>query len=269
MNAGRFDELLDRYQLGDAAPHDFEELETCLRTDAGLRQLFVERCLLEVQLRKVYAAAPGSSAAPSFRRHRRVVRWLIAASVLLVFGLGIAFFGFPGRPPSAPVSEVTAGQVFIGGVAATRIPEGASFEVTGNTPAVIRLSDGSVAEVAPSSKVEIQGRRGQIRQVLKLTQGSGKFQVNHGDGQFRVETPVGAVVALGTEFSVRLRLPAIVAKTKGAMLMAVTVEEGTVQVDTRDKSYKLTTGDRRLFGDDGEQNNIDDGDQNNKDDGNK
>lgn len=266
MNAGRFDELLDRYQLGDAAPGEIEELERSLRAEAPLRQLFVERCLLDVQLRKVCTAAPALATAPPLRPFRRVAVWLAAASVLLAVGIGFALFGGFGRSV-APAAEVTAGQVSIGGVAATRIPEGVPFEVTGKKSAVIRLSDGSLAEVAPSSKAEIIGRRGQVRQVLALTQGSGKFQVTHGGGQFRVETPVGAVVALGTAFSVKLRPPAKTGgpQTGAKTTMAVTVTEGTVQVDTKDKSYKLAKGDRRLFGDDGEQNNVDDGEQNNHD----
>jgi ferric-dicitrate binding protein FerR (iron transport regulator) len=88
--------------------------------------------------------------------------------------------------------------------------------------------------------------------------------VTHGLGQFRVETPVGAVTALGTEFSVRLR-PA--GRDKGNLWMAVNVTDGSVQVDAGNKSFKLSVGDRRVFGDDGEQNNVDDGDQNNQNDG--
>src|SRR5262249_31585599 len=114
----------------------------------------------------------------------------------------------------------------------------------------------------------IQGGRGRVRQLIKLTQGGGTFQVAHGGGQFRVETPVGTVVTLGTAFSVQLRLRPQGAVprtgTQRSMLMAVSVTDGEVQVDTKNKSYKLAVGDRRIFNDDGEQNNVDDGDQNNQ-----
>jgi ferric-dicitrate binding protein FerR (iron transport regulator) len=274
VDDSRFDTLLERYQSGEATPAEVVELEKLLRQDAGLRTIFVEHTLLEVQLKKAFSHEGFASVAPApsrslLERFRRIGPWTAAAAAILVISGALVLFW--GRAEAG--NTVLSGQVAINGVAAGKIPDRTPFEVIGNKPALIRLADGSRAEVSPSSKAEIQGRSGETRQVVKLTKGAGKFQVTHGAGQFRVETPVGAVVALGTEFTVKLRSPPKAGgpkpPAKGSLLMAVTVTDGAVEVDTRNKTYKLAVGDRRFFDDDGEQNNVDDGDQNNQDDGDR
>jgi ferric-dicitrate binding protein FerR (iron transport regulator) len=277
VDESRFENLLARFQHGEATSAEVAELDRLLRESAERRAVLVERSLLEVHLKKVYAnegfasvVTPSAKAAASPGRFRRSGLWAVAAGVVLAVGVGL-FWMLTG--PAQARHEVVSGQVAIDGVPTARIPEGVAFSVTGKQPAVIRLADGSVAQVAAASKAEIAGQRGQVRQVIKLMQGSGTFQVAHGGGQFRVETPVGAVVALGTAFSVKLRPPPKGAMPKtGAqqtMLMAVAVTDGAVQVDTKKKSYKLAVGDRRSFNDDGEQNNVEEGDQNNNDDGDR
>lgn len=273
MYDSRFESLLDGYQSGEAAPSEVAELEQFLRQDASLRTIFVEYTLLHAHLHKASRTSEGESVVVRKRRWHvgPVGRRLAAAVMLLAVGLSLFFVI---RQDGKPIHEVVSGQVSIDGAPAARIPEGTPFEVSGNRPAVIRMSDASRAELAPTSKAVIQARRGDARQVVTLTHGQGKFQVTHGTGQFRVETPIGVVTALGTEFSVKLRPAGKTAgrqtgAAKGSLWMAVNVTDGSVQVDTRTKSYQLAVGDRRVFGDDGEQNNVDDGDQNNQDDGDR
>lgn len=278
MNESRFDNLLQGYQTGEASPAEVAELAGLLRGDARLRTAFVESILLEVHLRKAFCHESFALPAPSrsARRSWRTPAWLAAAAVLLAGG--ISLWLLLGRRPEPitsgkpePANEVQSGQVKIAGVLATRIPQGALVEVAGSQPAAIRLTDGSRVELTPASKAVIQGQRGEARQTIELVQGSGKFQVTRGEGRFRVQTPVGTVVALGTAFQVNLRPAVKAAQGKAGVLMAVTVTEGTVQVNTGKKSYQLAVGRQRLFDNDGEHNNKDDGEQhnNNHDDGNK
>jgi ferric-dicitrate binding protein FerR (iron transport regulator) len=100
--------------------------------------------------------------------------------------------------------------------------------------------------------------------VVELTHGGGTFEVAHGGGQFRVTTPVGAVTALGTAFSVKFHPGG---KTRAGATakprMGVAVTEGTVRVDAGGRSFVLSAGKTGTYGEDGEQNNKDDGDQKN------
>lgn len=276
MDANRFDTLLEAYQSGTATPADVAELEKLLRGNPSLRSIFVEHSLLEAHLRKVFShdgfannGTPALTAPTMPRRFPRAGRWgAIAIAAAVVVGLGVGLWLVLGGR-AAPANEVLSGQVALRGATVSRIPDGVPFEVVGGQPAVIRLADGSRVEMAATSKGTIHGQRGAVQQIVELAKGRGKFAVVHGGGKFRVETPVGAVIALGTEFSVRLRPPPKPANAKAqkAVWLDVAVVTGAVQVDTKKSSYQLASGDHRLYDDDGDQNNVDDGDQNNQDDG--
>jgi len=260
----RFETLLDRYQSGEATPAEVAELGQLLRTDPALRTVLVEHHLLQAQLYKAGAASAKDAKVVPRLHHRRLVRWLVAALLLLALGLGlvsvIARLG----------SEVVAGQVLVDGVPVSRIPDGAEFTVAGSTSAVIRLADGSQAAFDPASKAIIRGRSDEIRQGVELAQGGGKFQVAHADGSsFRVRTSVGSVTALGTEFTVLLEAKPKKTGQGKKLGLAVAVIEGSVQVDVAGKSFVLQVGDNRRFEDDGDQNNVDDGQKNDKDQGNQ
>ena len=264
MTDDPFDTLLERYQSGTATPAEIADLEKILRTDPAKRRRFVESFLLEVQLHKVCSGIlplPQHAIRP-MRNWRRVGIWVAAAAGILL-AVGTYLFFKPGQKPLVG-PEVVSGQLQRDGVALERITDGERFQVVGDKVAVIRLADGSRAEFEPASEGTIHGGAGQERQVVELAQGGGNFQVVHGGGRFCVETPIGTVTALGTKFSVRIETrgknkPG----AKGKRSLAVAVTEGSVQVDAGGKSYRLSPGKTRLFGDDGEQNNRDDGDQNN------
>lgn len=70
MDDARFHDLLDRYHDGDASPAEEAELEAMLDADPECRRIFVERNLMEVQLRKSYAGSMVSASAPRTRRRR-------------------------------------------------------------------------------------------------------------------------------------------------------------------------------------------------------
>jgi ferric-dicitrate binding protein FerR (iron transport regulator) len=215
------------------------------RVDAFLSQRFGEEGAL-ADIRPLIATGEKSSR----RAVRRPWRWLAAAIVLFAVGVGL-YFQFGRNSPSpqpvpAPMFQVVSGEVRIGGNPAARIPEGATVAVAGNQPATIVMPDGSRTELAPASIAVFQGSKNDLRQMVELIRGTGKFLVAKGNGQFRVETAAGTVTVLGTEFTARLqgrekpRFPP-------ATILNVDVTEGSVQVDSAGKAVTLTKGERREF----------------------
>ncbi len=257
MNA--VDELLERFLSGGATADEIVELEKLLRADAGNRRRLAGAFLLDVQLFKALAcAAPAPP--PIQTTWRRVASWVAAAAVLLLTVGGLTFYFWP----SEHSSRLDSGQVRVEGVQQTEIPDGKVFIVGGDKPAVLHLSDGSRAVLDVQTEGVIHGEKGAARQVVELAHGGGTFNVKDVANTFRVDTPVGSVTALGTEFSVRLRKKSP-AKDKGPhrVLLDVSVTHGSVNVNSAGADHVLAAGKNRVFGDDGEQNNRDDGEQNN------
>jgi ferric-dicitrate binding protein FerR (iron transport regulator) len=251
VDSNRFDILLDEYVTGTVASAELGQL---LQADAALRRQFADRLLLEIHLRKAYAAvAPAPPAvAERSRSWRWAVGWIVAATVLLAVGVGLVSWLKRGPVPNDVVSgnEVVAGAVWLDGVAVKQLPEEKLFEVAAEAPALIRLADGSKAEIAPASKATIHGARDSVRQAVELERGGGKFTVLRGNGQFRVETAAGSVTVLGTEFSVKLETRSRGEGKRGGRTrttMTVAVTEGSVKVDSAGKSYVLAAGERRVF----------------------
>jgi ferric-dicitrate binding protein FerR (iron transport regulator) len=262
VDADPFESLLERYQSGEATPDDLAALEKLLRGDPEKRRRFVDRTFLEVQLHTVCAGIlpMKSVAAPPAARSRRFRLGVLAAAAVLLLATAAFLLFSPGRK-QGPSSEVVTGRVRVDGVAVERIPEGARFEVASDTAVVVRLPDGSRAELDASSQGTIRAAR-----VIELANGGGIFQVAHGEGQFRVETPVGTVTALGTEFSVKLRPQKTTAGARNRPILAVKVTAGTVEVVVAGNRHLLSAGTSGDF-DEGEQNNENDGQHNNRNDG--
>jgi hypothetical protein len=90
-----------------------------------------------------------------------------------------------------------------------------------------------------------------------LQEGAARFAVTKGKGQFRVETPLGTITVLGTEFVVEL-LPAPTtgeAEMKSAKLitaMAVAVFTGSVEVEMMNHRFVLGAGESSVFAKDGD-----------------
>ena len=127
--------------------------------------------------------------------------------------------------------------------------------MAGNTNAVIRLGDGSRAELEPDASVVLHGATDGLRELVELEEGGASFQVEKANGRFRLHTRLGSVTALGTEFSVRL-LPCQdqgkAAMNMHSMMLAVAVLAGTVQVEFSGRTYVLAGGQERVFGEEQE-----------------
>ncbi len=182
--------------------------------------------------------APKEAAAPLLKplpppelvkepRYRRLVPAVAAA----IFLCAIVFWAISG--PAAPYEKVS-GEARI---------EGSKVEVSAAAPAVFRMSDGSEAKLAPSTSAVFHGRKDSARQVVEISQGAGSFKVAKAPDSFRVDTPSGRVLVLGTEFSVELRK-----QKKGPPALAVAVSTGRVRVEHGGKSLELGPGDNRVFG---------------------
>ncbi|RPH40587.1 MAG: hypothetical protein EHM91_10950, partial [Planctomycetota bacterium] len=163
-------------------------------------------------------------------RYRRLIP-VVAAAILLI---GIVFWAV--RGPDAPY-EVVNGDVKV---------EGSKVEVSAAAPALFRMSDGSEATLAPSTSAIFHGRRDSARQVVEISQGAGSFKVAKAPESFRVDTPSGRVLVLGTEFTVELRK-----QKKGPPALAVAVASGRVRVEHGGKNLELGPGESRVFGAEG------------------
>jgi hypothetical protein len=148
---------------------------------------------------------------------------------------------------------VLSGRISVDGVESDAIRPGARLSVTGSVAAVIELPDTSRTELEPASEVVIHGRRGNARQMIELVKGGAKFQVEEGRGRFCVDTPVGLITVLGTEFTVKLRpredalKRAPEMKARLAQVLAVAVISGSVEVDVGGEKYVLVGGESRAF----------------------
>lgn len=179
------------------------------------------------------AAAPLLKPAPE-RVGPRSRPWILpVAAAAACFAIIAAIVLWSASGPDAPF-KVVAGDVKI---------EGPKVNVAGAAPALFRMSDGSEAELAPASAAVFHGRKGDARQVVELSQGSGKFKVAKAPDSFRVDTSVGTVAVLGTEFTVELRK-----QKKGPPALAVTVASGRVRVDAAGQKKELGPGESRVFG---------------------
>ena len=125
-------------------------------------------------------------------------------------------------------------------------------------PVVVALSDGSRAVFLPRSEAVLRGPVGDLRQVVSLSRGGASFQVEKGRRQFRVETPLGDVTVLGTEFEVRLQ---DIYPTEGDdemlirsfVTLAVLVTAGQVEVEVNGRRHLLSAGESHVFGQDRER----------------
>jgi len=286
----RHEELSDRYFADLLGDEETAELERLLTSGPEAARAFAAAAREERQWQGHFrrlrdaavvdelvrtATSPDSTSADNsvalpaaaHVRHRPsggARRFAAAALLLVTCGAGLVWVAT--RPAaSRPSYEIVSGTISIGGVAAGAIPDGVEFEVTGLTPAVIRLADGSRAELAPVSRAVLRRDLDSPRQAIVLARGSGRFQVEKQQREFRVETPVGNVTALGTEFTVEVRPaeppsprpveidgPAGIDGLAGALIAAptqllVAVLAGEVAVAYGDETYSLGLGDDRVY----------------------
>jgi len=268
-------QLIGYYLDGLPSAQDLAEFESRLRADQGVANVFaaisrMDACLEshfreEKDVRNIAAViqnieagqpalAPPQALTPS--RWRAARSWVAAAAILvLVCGVAAGLYLWKSSDTENLLLE---GRVLVGGVAVTRIPEGAKFVVPDAAPAVIRLTDGSRATFEPSSEGVLRGRSAEQRQTVELVGGGGSFQVAKSGGSFEVATHLGSVTVPGTEFSVRLlqagereKEPARADVRPGAM--AVAVKSGVVNVHFAGRTYVLREGQSRRFAPEGER----------------
>ena len=70
--------------------------------------------------------------------------------------------------------------------------------------ATVRLADGSFMDISAGAKVVVLEPSGSLRTRVRVDQGRVLFTVTRGGGEFRVDTPAGRAVVLGTQFAVEV-----------------------------------------------------------------
>lgn len=185
---------------------------------------------------------------------------VVAALVMIAMGAWLIWQSASGPNIGRPVvaegpHKVISGEVVTDGARSMGLHDGRSIRVGDSSPAVIQLADGSVAELRSQARAVLHGRRDNIRQVVQLLEGSANFRVTKGMGQFRVDTEVGSVTALGTEFTVELvpddpRPGARPNRRYDAL--HVSVSSGIVEVEYGRHKFLLASGEEDIFRDDRE-----------------
>jgi len=204
------------------------------------------------------SASPSSVTRPL--RHSVSLRHPLFAAALVLAMLGGGLVWFTTRNPvdptaGVPQSKIVAGTISYGGGPAApaggaSIRNGVPFEVAGASPAVLRLGDGSQAELAPATRAELRGDARAPFEAVVLERGSARFRVDGATvddrtDPFRVETPVGSVTARGTEFTVEVRPADALLLAPPQLLVAVLA--GEVSVDYGSHTYTLGLGDDRIY----------------------
>jgi len=277
--------LIEKYLAGMLEPNELAELERMLREDRAAADLFASMTRLESELHACFQqeaniqettsglqkAIETASVAKKGAWSRTAVWWSAAAVVLVAAG-GILFSLWKNgqraplengngivkiepkdNPPQVdPKStQVIAGDVRVNGQLAKTANTGDRLHVVSQQSAILSLPDGSKAEFETASEFVLRGEMAGMSQVVEMVDGTGTFKVEPAEGGFQVETPVGRVTALGTEFRVKLRTQGDVKErvfpgTKIAAL-AVLVISGVVEVEVAGKTYTLYAGDDRQF----------------------
>jgi ferric-dicitrate binding protein FerR (iron transport regulator) len=264
--------LIDRYLNGTASAPESAELERRLSSDPAFAEAFARASrfdgLLSIYARRRAATAVSApfAAAKSAPRtgpipqgqagvvRGRFVRYAASLAAVFLLAAGVALFVRP-RGGEALGNVVLAGQVLADGAPATRIADGASVQVVGDTIAVIRLSDGSRVELSPAGEAVVVGRAEGEGTVIELKWGRGRFRVEPGAaGKFRVRTPMGTVTAPEAEFTVELH-PADLEGVEDMSIdtvkaFVVAVAAGSVLVDFGGAQHPLGLGQNRAFGQD-------------------
>lgn len=154
----------------------------------------------ELNLRQVEAS----------RRRRYVRIWgaALAASLLLVAGSWALICLVRSRRPLAEVVAVSgspeASRLPWSGwgplAAGDHLPAGASLRTDGTALVRLRLPDGSLVDLGPSSRMELEGPR-----AARLERGRAWVSASKSEAPWVVKTREGSVRTLGTVFSVELK----------------------------------------------------------------
>ena len=246
MTDEELDDLVESHVLGEASPRQQAELQAALCADAAARRRLVERALLEVHLRRVFAADKAADVpAPRPRRIGRPasLKWLAAAAALLLAcGAGLVWYAArtPDEARARRDYEVLAGAILVGGGPAAAVTDGGVVSPAGAAGATVRTPDGSRVVLSAAAEAVFRSNLADLRQLVVLRRGGARFTVPAGRGDFRVDTSVGSVTVLGTDFTVTLG-------NGEERSMAVAVTAGKVRVDVAERTFELAAGDSRVF----------------------
>lgn len=277
--------LIAKYLEGILASDELAELERMLREDRTVADLFASLTRLESELHACFQQEANIQETMSGLQKaidtvslgkkgvwNRPAVWWSAAVVVFVAAGGI-LFSLGKVDPNPPAdnrngivkmqpkdnppqvdpksAKVIAGDVRVNGQLAKTASTGDRLHVVSQQSAVLSLPDGSKAEFETASEFVLRGEMAGMSQVVEMVDGTGTFKVEPTEGGFQVETPVGRVTALGTEFRVKLRTQVdtkerVFPGTNIAAL-AVLVISGVVEVEVAGKTYTLYAGDDRQF----------------------
>jgi ferric-dicitrate binding protein FerR (iron transport regulator) len=250
-----FEDIVERYLDGLASPGEERELDRAVSASPAVADAFARRSRFDADLmmhfrewrathlrerKEVHASLPYRSK----RRLPRPIVWVAAAAVGAC--CLIAWRLLP--PLGQELHTVTSGQVLVNGIESRRIPSGSMVEVLGNEPAVIRLADGTRAELIADTKAIIGRDSASAGRVVQLSQGGGEFQFR--GHPVHVDTPLGRVSSPATDVFVALRPtreeePSIGGSIAAALIVGVM--SGSVQVQHGDGKYALDPGDNRVY----------------------
>lgn len=258
--SSRVQDLIERHFAGLLSPAEQAELAELVTNDPSAADLFASAGRLESSLRSHFQEAArirGASTALGNMREQFAARspsrrrWagLALAAAILVVVWSLWESPLPTDPRGD--STVVKGQVVVEGKDSPRPRHGELVRAVGPDEAILRMSDGSIAAIEPDTQMIVFGEVGEIRQVVELVEGSGKFRVEPGGEQFQVETRVGRVTSLDGEFRVRLtpRKNAEDRVFPGTDVagLGVMATSGVVQVQIDGKIHTLVAGQDQIF----------------------
>jgi ferric-dicitrate binding protein FerR (iron transport regulator) len=243
-------ELCRRYFDGLLAAGEREELQALIQNSPEAADEFARLSRLEADLSELFAHELDIRRESGLidaiqRQHRRRV-WLgrlvkVAVAACLLLAVLVPIWWWLTQTddisPNHSGNEVVSGEI--------EHDDGVARVVSAE--AVLKLADGSRVSLTRGSEIVLPPEWGRS---VELRSGQGRFtvQVNESDGQFVVETPVGRVIALGTEFSIQLNREEEEQSMKMThFVMAVAVLSGVVQVETGEQKYVLLGGESRAF----------------------
>jgi uncharacterized membrane protein YkoI/ferric-dicitrate binding protein FerR (iron transport regulator) len=232
MDATRFEELLMRWQDGDASAADIAEFEGLLRDHAEFRQALVGSVLLEAGLHRRYTAMKTATPAPARKR-----TWEAAAALLVV---AVSLFAVGRLMFRGDDLRIVSGAVWSQGAPAAALRDGQAFEIRGLAPATVQLRDGTRVILDAGSA----GTLPAAAKPFELSRGSGSFQIDA--AAFRLSTPAGGFTASNAQVWVLLR-PSTRKAVKRPELVVETAR-GSVDVDAWDLRATVPAGSRRVFG---------------------
>jgi hypothetical protein len=205
---------------------------------------------------RIAAEAPGAiSYAELLGGRRSAAQWWrmipAAAAVLALAALGIALHFR--NDSEAPGVQVLSGRVRYNGSEAEFVPNGQWLENAGDTPAVMRLADGTRVTLKPAGVLRASGKSG-AGLAVEVDSGTATFLCPERGGRLSVRTAVGEVNAVNGEFTVELKERDeqpwegdTEMSKQDVMALTLAVVAGTVSVRFDGDEFQVSAGGSRVF----------------------